>query len=980
MAKKSKEKFLTEIWDIGTNVQGYFDNAILKWLHNSHISNDYINGNLINHLTINAIVYKDGTEEEFEFYKKDLSESTLNQVVQFLKICDILETNSKDKEPAIFYLKNEFIEKLKDDPISNWENTTREYIFEKITNKLNRYIDIINDYNAKKKETKSKQVDFVSYLTNNQREIFYDISDSNWMNSILLSLSKNFIENFRDTYYNLINEYLNKKNKSANVIKRWGEFCNYICTGKNPFNVKLILDKFITALGIKEKQKDQEILHFDYSSFAPGKLGYTNGFYEFNGNLDSSSNIVDDNTPFKSFVFNLNYLLHFSTIKNEIFLPLYQRNYSWNERLIDILFEDIEALIEEENKKHFLGSITFSQINNTLNIVDGQQRTMTLILLSYALYKMILHYNVHNEDKILIPEVFADMFKNKKHWMNLRDYEESESYQHLKPLFSSDIKKIRKVFVPDIEKEFKSKIKNNLDHIWSILNSKIGFDKEKIEKLTKVFLENLYFNIMFVQSKYQDKIFEKMNLLSQRLNNIDLINSLIYKLWDPFNYPGCVKSFKKNISEHFYKVKNDETIEEDKKIEIFANFINYKHNLNCDSQRNNEYKAYYILKKFIETKHKEFNGDFQKFLDVISKDLWIFKFILTENTNELEKLFDSQKMVFAKEISEANKHMLISVFPFMCLTKVSDTTVLFLIVYSILQKFNIISFNEFASKDDNLTNFNKAIRWLFEIERFRWIWKTSYFEGQSIRDIVKRWADKIQHRDGSDNIENIEDLRKELYKWINPQSTTKEIISNFTKDIENRLSEPSKRTTSSNKDYVMLIRRVECFLMNDFNNFPNWSYLKDNSELTKFLNLFSENSSWEHFYSRKIKEDSKDDEIERAQKDSNLIDSIGNGFVLNMQANNKGKNNPPAEKYEKLYKHTEKSMMSFTGVKLTINEAKDKYLYKFVESVKDQYKNHNEKFEILKIEKEWTKEKIENRNKAIIALIQDIYSLEKSDK
>lgn len=510
MAKKSKEKFLTEIWDIGTNVQGYFDNAILKWLHNPHISNDYINGDLISHLTINAIVYKNATEEEFEFYnykKNDLSDSTLNQVVKFLKICDILETNSKDNEPAIFYLKNEFIEKLKDDPISNWENTTREYIFEKITNKLNRYIDIINDYNAKKKANKSKQVDFVSYLTNNQREIFYDISDSNWMNSILLSLSKNFIEDFGDTYYNLINEYLNKKNRSANVIKRWGEFCNYICAGKNQFNLKLILDKFITALGIKEKQKDQEILHFDYSSFAPEKLGYTNSFYEFNGNLDSSSNIVDDNTPFKSFVFNLNYLLNFSTIKNEILLPLYQRNYSWNERLIDILFEDIEALIEEENKKHFLGSITFSQINNTLNIVDGQQRTMTLILFSYALYKMILDYNVNNEDKILIPEVFADMFKNKKHWMNLRNYEESESYKYLKLLFSSDIKQIRKVFVPDVEKEFRSKIKNNLDHIWSILNSKIGFNKEKIEKLTKVFLENLYFNIMFVQSKYEDKIF-----------------------------------------------------------------------------------------------------------------------------------------------------------------------------------------------------------------------------------------------------------------------------------------------------------------------------------------------------------------------------------------------------------------------------------------------------------------------------------------
>lgn len=980
----SKEYFLNEVWKIGTAVKTYYERGILNWIKSTVFQKEYINGDSISHLKKDWIVYKDGTKEEFVFYNSDkdekkLSDNTLSQVVRFMQICQILELTPSNEKTFDYHLKEEFRLLLKSYPIEEWEKQINNYVFNKIMNSLNVYIKAIDNWNKNKEDEDSEEEkDLEDYFTDYYKQMFI-LSKNNWMNSVIAGISKNLSNNISDKNFNLIKNYLNSNVNAS--IESWGSFCSYICKDQDQTKCNEIVENFIKVLGIKEEYDKDEKLHFNYFDQNSKSLENTSvdKFYSY-PERDVYEDFLDsENVPFYSYVCNLNYLLNYSTIINKCRLPLYQRNYSWNERLIKILFEDIKEISTDLNRKHFLGGITFSQHNNKINIVDGQQRTITLILFSYALYKIILLHNYENESKIAMPKIFIEMFRDRTDWMQLKDYKESESYQFLDILLSSNVEEIRRVFPPKKQKEFKYKIKNNLDYIWEILSEEIGSNKEKIENFTKSFVENLYFNAIFINTQYEDKIFEKMNLLSQRLNNIDLLNSLIYKLWDPKKHPKHVSTFKENISQHFYKTKNNETVEDEKKIEIFADFINYKHDLNYDGEKNNDYTPYFILKTFIETQYEKYNGDFEKILNVISKDLWIFKFILTQNTEKLNELFDSKKIAFAQKIHEKNKEMLRSIFPFVCLTKVADTTVLFSIVYSILKKFNIIDLDEFKTNEENSTNFKKAIRWLFEIERFQWIWKTSYFEGQSIRKVVKRWADKILNRQNEENIEDIKDLRKELYKWINPQSSIEGIFSTFAKDMENRLLEPSKRNKSSNKDYVMLMRRVECFLLNDFNNFPNWSYL-DNPVSNLVSNLFDKNSSWEHFYSRNIKKGSEDLEIEKAQKETNLIDSIGNGFVLNMKANSQAKNNPPDYKYEKLYKHTERTMKSFTGVKLTINEAKDKYLYKFVESVKDQYKNHNEKFEILKIEKEWTKEKIEKRNKAIIALIQDIYSLEKSDK
>jgi len=64
-------------------------------------------------------------------------------------------------------------------------------------------------------------------------------------------------------------------------------------------------------------------------------------------------------------------------------VPIYQRNYAWNELQILQLIEDIEsAILDNDDQAYFLGNLIVNQTdNNVYEVIDGQQRLTTLYLL-----------------------------------------------------------------------------------------------------------------------------------------------------------------------------------------------------------------------------------------------------------------------------------------------------------------------------------------------------------------------------------------------------------------------------------------------------------------------------------------------------------------------------------------------------------------------------------------------------------------------
>lgn len=71
---------------------------------------------------------------------------------------------------------------------------------------------------------------------------------------------------------------------------------------------------------------------------------------------------------------------------NGLTIPAYQRPYKWTGRNINQLFQDIQ--LHKEQSAYRLGTLVFHRDNDeqeVLNIVDGQQRTLTLMLAVYAI-------------------------------------------------------------------------------------------------------------------------------------------------------------------------------------------------------------------------------------------------------------------------------------------------------------------------------------------------------------------------------------------------------------------------------------------------------------------------------------------------------------------------------------------------------------------------------------------------------------------
>lgn len=270
-------------------------------------------------------------------------------------------------------------------------------------------------------------------------------------------------------------------------------------------------------------------------------------------------------------------------LEKEIYVPNYQRAYSWEvakegekkKRQADLFLEDVMNHVENEAKvkeNFYLGNFLYESDGEKFAIIDGQQRLTTIIILLSVLNKLLKN----DELKDIIN------FNNIKFSTVEYDNEEFQKY-----IFSNELNKFN-----SLEEFRESKIITNTESIRRVIEAYLYFKDElvnkNVEKLQKLAetITQAKCTMNTINSKVEaTQIFIFENNRGKSPTNLEITKTkLMYFIYN---------NFEKSISEILLKEVDNTFGKIYKKITTLENYINedtvlaiairmYKKNLRID--------------------------------------------------------------------------------------------------------------------------------------------------------------------------------------------------------------------------------------------------------------------------------------------------------------------------------------------------------------------------------------------------------------
>ncbi|MDR2423975.1 MAG: DUF262 domain-containing HNH endonuclease family protein [Prevotellaceae bacterium] len=252
-----------------------------------------------------------------------------------------------------------------------------------------------------------------------------------------------------------------------------------------------------------------------------------------------------------------------SSNRTQFVIPVYQRNYDWNNAQCKRLLEDIlEAGSNENQVSHFIGSIVFVHDDTyttarvrELIIIDGQQRLTSITLIYMAIYWLAKKSN--NES--LASEILETYLINK--------FAAEEERLKLRPTENND-KALKYLLRNDAHEEFPdySKLIVNFDY----------FEGKILEENYRTVLRGLS-KLMFVeisldrQNDNPQRIFESLNSTGLDLSQADLIRNYILM--------GLNRTDQNRVYKEYWEIieqlAKDESSNESKVSDFIRDFLTF---------------------------------------------------------------------------------------------------------------------------------------------------------------------------------------------------------------------------------------------------------------------------------------------------------------------------------------------------------------------------------------------------------------------
>ncbi|WP_120984645.1 DUF262 domain-containing protein [Helicobacter pylori] len=218
-------------------------------------------------------------------------------------------------------------------------------------------------------------------------------------------------------------------------------------------------------------------------------------------------------------------------------IPIYQRPYQWTEENCEKLLDDLFFNYEDDRESdYFCGSLVLIAISEdskvkTYDVVDGQQRLSTFILLAKVL--ATLYSDLDTEKQEFLQASWSDRHENKKKKKKKRlDFELVGS--NAKKYFQDALKFFDDLDASkgeDSKSNDPSKGKNN--YLENAICLKNYLEKKEIKNINN-FIDWLYCNVVFVTITCPDadkalRIFNVLNARGLALNATDIFKGELLK-------------------------------------------------------------------------------------------------------------------------------------------------------------------------------------------------------------------------------------------------------------------------------------------------------------------------------------------------------------------------------------------------------------------------------------------------------------------
>lgn len=256
-------------------------------------------------------------------------------------------------------------------------------------------------------------------------------------------------------------------------------------------------------------------------------------------------------------------------------IPVYQRNYDWQEKQCSQLFDDLISIVKNNYRTHFLGSLVSIYSDNgdqEYLVIDGQQRLTTLTLLLLALHNYIVTNNI--ETRFAIPQKIKEEYLINK-------YAENERKIRLKPI-KNDNEAFVKLFSGDDLIE-ESNITKNYNYYYNrISRQEINCD-ELFNAITKLIIVDIELK------RGEDDpqlIFESLNSTGLNLSQADLVRNFILM-------GESVENQEKFYIDYWNRIEINTAYKSD---DFIRDYLTYKTNL--IPKKSNVYIAF---KNFVES-------------------------------------------------------------------------------------------------------------------------------------------------------------------------------------------------------------------------------------------------------------------------------------------------------------------------------------------------------------------------------------------